>query len=191
MATEVGAINLDLTGQDHAFLLGRHDLPQFVRQDEGCPVLHVQVTPQLERGDAFERVDEDGDRQEVIAHRQLPAGKDRPAGDTELVVTRLALEDRAGGVGVDRGTVATRAYRLAIGRSPADRAERLARLGHRLISAQPNSDSSELDECEVVFRHLLEACGDSSEVLEFVEEPLDEISVSIEEGAEGGWLLAV
>ena len=56
--------------------------------------------------------------------------------------------------------------------------------------SQPDADRSELDGSEeVVVPFVVSGC-DGSEVFEFVEEALDEVSVAIEEGAEGGLLLA-
>src|SRR3954471_20332277 len=56
-------------------------------------------------------------------------------------------------------------------------------LGHRLISAHPDSCSCEFDEAEVVGGVLLVAGRDGPEVLELVEEALDEVPVAVEEGA--------
>src|SRR5690606_18732808 len=67
------------------------------------------------------------------------------------------------------------------------RGERLGRassLRHRLIRSQPYSDGSELDECEVVVGVFFVSRGDGAEVLEFVEEALDEVSVTIKKGTE-------
>src|SRR5690606_9122992 len=61
---------------------------------------------------------------------------------------------------------------------------RLSPLRHRLIRSQPYSDGSELDECEVVVGVFFVSRGDGAEVLEFVEEALDEVSVTIKKGTE-------
>src|SRR5690625_573439 len=58
-------------------------------------------------------------------------------------------------------------------------------LRHRLIRSQPYADGSELDECEVVGGVFFVSHGDGAEVLEFVEEALDEVSVAIKKGTEG------
>ncbi len=50
--------------------------------------------------------------------------------------------------------------------------------------SHPNSYCGELDEGEVVGVVLFIARGDGSEVFEFIEEALDEVAVSVEEGAE-------
>jgi hypothetical protein len=55
-------------------------------------------------------------------------------------------------------------------------------LGHRLISAHPDSCGCEFDECEIVGGVLLVPGGDGSEVLELVEEALDEVPVAVQEG---------
>ena len=55
-------------------------------------------------------------------------------------------------------------------------------LGHRLIKSHPDSDGSEFDGSEIVFRTLVVSGCDGSEVFELVEEALDEIAVAIEEG---------
>src|SRR5690606_24555687 len=57
-------------------------------------------------------------------------------------------------------------------------------LRHRLIRSKPYSDGSELDECEVVVGVFFVSRGDGAEVLEFVEEALDEVSVTIKKGTE-------
>ena len=59
------------------------------------------------------------------------------------------------------------------------------RLGHRLITAQPDACCGELDEREEVCGVLFISGGDGPVVLEPVEEALDEVSVSIQEAAEG------
>src|SRR4051812_36627596 len=65
---------------------------------------------------------------------------------------------------------------------------RSAKLGHRLISAHPDSCGCEFDECEIVGGVLLVPGGDGSEVLELVEEALDAVPRSVQEGAEGGFV---
>jgi len=72
-------------------------------------------------GIALGAVHEDGDGRQIVADRKLAAGEDRPAGDAELRLAGLALEQAASGVGVDRDATALRAEGLAFGRSPADR----------------------------------------------------------------------
>ena len=64
-------------------------------------------------------------------------------------------------------------------------------LGHRLISSQPNACGCQFDEGEEVGRVLFVARGDGSEVLELVEEALDVVPVSVQEGAESGNIHAV
>src|ERR1700712_4012277 len=62
---------------------------------------------------------------------------------------------------------------------------RAAALGHRLIIPHQNSRCGELDDGEIVCVVLFESSGKGSKMLDPVEEALDEISVSVEEGAEG------
>ena len=52
--------------------------------------------------------------------------------------------------------------------------------------SQPDAGGGELDEREVVGVVLFEASGDSSEVLNLVEEALDEIAEAMKETTEGG-----
>ena len=58
-------------------------------------------------------------------------------------------------------------------------------LDHGLMSSQADACGCELGEGEGVCGVLLIAGCDGSEVLELVEEALDEVSVAIQEGAEG------
>ena len=116
----------------HGGSRGLLSLATLVGQHESRLVLNVQVAAQLKGADPLGPVDEDRDCQKVVADRQLATGEDRPAGQAELVIAALALEDRAAGVLVAGHTAALRAEGLAIGRSPADGAEGLVRflIGH-------------------------------------------------------------
>src|SRR6185437_10806900 len=49
----------------------------------------------------------------------------------------------------------------------------------------PDTCSDEFDDGEVVGVVLFEARGDGSEMLDLAEEPLDEVSIAVEEGTEG------
>jgi hypothetical protein len=64
-------------------------------------------------------------------------------------------------------------------------------LGHRLIKAHPDSKGSEFDAGEEVIGRFVVARGYGAVVFDFVEEALDEISVSVKVGAEGRHILAV
>lgn len=52
-------------------------------------------------------------------------------------------------------------------------------LGHRLITSQPDAYRGELDRCEEVVVAFVVAGGNCSEVLQFVEEPLDPVSIFV------------
>jgi hypothetical protein len=84
-----------------------------MRQHEGRLIPHVQVAPELQCRDAFDRVHEDGDRCQVVADRKLAAGEDGSAGDAELMLAPLAFPDAPGAVRVDRRAFAARAERRA------------------------------------------------------------------------------
>lgn len=68
----------------------------------------------------------DRDRQEIVADRQLAAGKERPGRDAELMIARLAFPERARLEGVHGGAIATRADRSAIGSGPTNEPESVA-----------------------------------------------------------------
>ena len=53
-------------------------------------------------------------------------------------------------------------------------------LGRGLISAGPKTGSGHQDGCQIVACELVEACGDPSEVFQFVEEALDEIALAVD-----------
>ena len=95
-------------------------------------------------------------------------------------VAVLAKHSRAdiGGLLTDPDTYAPLAYGVLV--------ERLSytALGHQLIMPQPDADSGELDEGEVVCGVFLVSGGDGSVVLELVEEALDLVPVAIQEGTE-------
>lgn len=107
MTTDIGAVDLDFARQRALGLLCADSLPQLVRQDKCGFVLHVQIAPELESRDAFDRVHEDGDRGEIVTDRQLPVGEDCPAGDAELVKAALTFPDAACGIGVNCGALTT------------------------------------------------------------------------------------
>jgi hypothetical protein len=52
-------------------------------------------------------------------------------------------------------------------------------LGHRLIKAHPDSGCCEFDGGEIIVIALVVPGGDGTEMLEFVEEALDEVALSI------------
>jgi hypothetical protein len=57
-------------------------------------------------------------------------------------------------------------------------------LGRALINAQPKTDAGELDEGEVVGGELVVSGRDPTTLLDLVEEPLDQVAVAVEIGAE-------
>src|SRR3978361_1189951 len=64
-------------------------------------------------------------------------------------------------------------------------------LGRRLIRSEPDPDGCEFDAGEIVGRVFVVPGGHGSEVLDLVEEPFDEVAVSVQERAEGRDVLAV
>jgi hypothetical protein len=59
-----------------------------------------------------------------------------------------------------------------------------------LISTQPDADSCQLDEGEVVGCKFAVAGGDTPTPLDLVEEPLDEITPAVQASAKTNWLLS-
>lgn len=115
MTAEVCAVNFDRAGQLASGLyFGGHRFAEFVAKDKGGHVGNVQVAPELQSRDAFDRVHEDRNGGEVIADCQLARVKQRPAGHGELFAARLAFEDAARGVRINLRAAAMRAKRLAI-----------------------------------------------------------------------------
>lgn len=132
MTADIAAVNLDLAGRLDVLDFGREGFTDFVREDEGRLVLHVEIAAQRQRALALHLVDEDRNGKEIVADRELAAGEDGTARNGELAFTALALEDRAGLVGIDGGAAAMRADRLAFRGAPTDHAEGVAGffLGH-------------------------------------------------------------
>jgi hypothetical protein len=123
-AADVATFDLDIAPGAVGRLIALHGLAQPVGQDEGHLVLDAQIAAELQGAHARHGVDEDHDRQAVVAHRQLAAVKERAAGDAEVLVANLAFDDRATGIGVDGEATAVRASRLAVRLGPAQRLER-------------------------------------------------------------------
>lgn len=132
IAAEIGAVDFHLAGSLHGLDLGRERFADFVGEDERRLVLAIEVARELKGAMALRAVDENGDRQEIVANRELAAGEDRAGGHAVLVSAGFALEQRARLVSVGGDAAAVRAHRLAVGRGPADLTESLARLlfGH-------------------------------------------------------------
>lgn len=77
---------------------------------------------------ALSAVRENGDGKQDGSERQLAAGEDRPRRDAELMLTRLAFEQRAGLVFVHAKASAARAIRFAATGGPTDLTERVGGL---------------------------------------------------------------
>ena len=80
VATEIGAVDFHDAVKLAPHLFAGHRFAQLVRKDERGLVLHVQITAQLQRGNALGAVDEDRNGGEQIDERELAAGEDRAAG---------------------------------------------------------------------------------------------------------------
>jgi hypothetical protein len=96
-----------------------------VSHHESRLVLAIQVAAELQGAMALRTVHENRDRQKIVADRKLAAGENRAARHAELVIAGLALEQLAGGVGVDGGAAAARANRLAVSGGPTNQLEGL------------------------------------------------------------------
>src|SRR5262249_37428668 len=120
--------------------LGTHGLAELVRQNESRFVLNVEIPAQMQSGVALGAVDEDRDRQEVIAMRQLTGMEHRSARHAELPVATLAAPDRTAPEAVHLGASTMRAIRLAAVVRPADgdepRMRFLVRQPHDLSEGQ-------------------------------------------------------
>jgi len=104
----------------------RKGFSNFVGHDEGGFVLAIKITGKLQRAMAFCSIHEDGDGQEIIADRQLAAGKDCAGRDAELMRAALALEQWTALVFVYGNATAPGANRRTVRRMPADFAEGIA-----------------------------------------------------------------
>jgi hypothetical protein len=67
----------------------------------------------------------------------------------------------------------------------------MTELGRGLINTQPDADSCQFDEGEVVCCEFVVAGGDTPTLLDLVEEPLDEITRAIQVRAKANWLLSI
>ena len=104
----------------------RHRLADLVQQDPASLVRHAQIAGQRQGVLAFDLIHKHGDRGQIGAQRGLVGGKQRAAGDGEVLAASLAAEAQkaagtAGAVGVQ--TAAMRANRRAVRFVPADFAE--------------------------------------------------------------------
>ncbi len=64
-------------------------------------------------------------------------------------------------------------------------------LGRRLIIAQPDANSGELESGEEVFSCFVIARCDPSKVFDLIEEPFDEVARFVEEFVEADWAFAI
>ena len=128
VSAEIGAIDLDHAGQGADVLNRAEGFPHLVGKDEGRLVLNVEIAAELQGGDTLDRVDEDRRGGEQIADRQLAGGEDSAGRDAELMAASLALPDAAGGIGVNRRALATRAECRAAVVAEPDRHESVMRL---------------------------------------------------------------
>ena len=126
IAAEIAAIDLChlADAADHpALQLGCHRLAQLMSENEGRLVLNAEITAQRQRALALHLIDEDGDARQVVPQAHLVEGKQGAGGDGEVLAARLAAVARGAvraAALIDRGALAMRADRLAIGRGPAD-----------------------------------------------------------------------
>jgi hypothetical protein len=98
-----------------------HRLAHLVRQDKGGLVLRPEIAAEGQHRLALDRVGEDRNRHEVGAQWHLAAGEQRPAGQREVLVARLALPAQAtlAAAAVNRGAAAFRVIWLAAIVGPA------------------------------------------------------------------------
>jgi hypothetical protein len=68
-AAEVGAVNFDRAGQDDVAASGADRLTNLVSHYERGFVLDIQIATKLKGRQTLDRVDEDGDRGQIIADR--------------------------------------------------------------------------------------------------------------------------
>jgi hypothetical protein len=96
-----------------------------MRHDKRRLILAIQVPAQLQGAMTLRAVDENRNRQKVVADRKLAAGENGPAGNAELVIAGFALEQLAGRVGIDGDAFAAGANRSAVSGGPTDQLEGL------------------------------------------------------------------
>ncbi len=123
MTTEIGAVHFNGPFQRGVCLIRCQRFPDLVSQHVSRLVLHVEITTELQCTHALGRVREQRHCQQDIPYRQLPARKQRPGRDAELVRATLALEDATGLVLVHSVAATARANRIAVSVGPTDSAE--------------------------------------------------------------------
>jgi hypothetical protein len=60
-----------------------------------------------------------------------------------------------------------------------------------VCSVEQDASAGQLNSCEEISGEFVVACGDGTKVLEFIEEPLDEVTFAIEREVTRSWGLAV
>jgi len=129
MATEVGAVEFDLTSRTadaQRFRAGRHGLTHLMRPHESGFVLDVELTREREHAVARDFVTERDNCKQVGPQWQLVMGEQRAGGDREIAAARLAAPARPvrrPWAGIADHAAAARADRLTIGLRPAQAQE--------------------------------------------------------------------
>lgn len=121
VATEVGAIHLNVALKGRISRLGGDSLAELVSHHEGRAVLAVEVAGELEGRVALCAVGEDRDGEKVVSDRELARSEDGAAGDAVLVTAAGALEELTGGDERVLEAATAGAERGALGSLPADR----------------------------------------------------------------------
>lgn len=94
---DIGTVHVNLTAELRSVALLHQRLTDFVAQDEGCLVLHVQTAPHLQCRNPLDGIGVDGNRSQVHLERQFVKGKDGAGRDAERVLAVLAALLFAGG----------------------------------------------------------------------------------------------
>src|SRR3954454_1300541 len=97
MATEVGAVEFDLTSRTadaQRFRAGRHGLTHLMRPHESGFVLDVELTREREHAVARDFVTERDNCKQVGPQWQLVMGEQRAGGDRDIAAARLAAPAR-------------------------------------------------------------------------------------------------
>jgi hypothetical protein len=103
MTTHMAAVDLDDpagTSDPGAFHFRCHGFADLVGQDEGRLVLDVQVPRQRQRALTFDLIDENRDRGEIGADRQLAESEQGAGGQREIGPARLGKRQRAAPAGL-------------------------------------------------------------------------------------------
>lgn len=101
MPTNPHAVDLDDAGEFVAGLESAKDFPELVGEDEGGPIVTMEVAAQTKSRVSVRAVHEYRNRHQNVAQRHLAVGEDRPGGERKLMCALLALEDAPPGVFVN------------------------------------------------------------------------------------------